>query len=149
PMYPITQSIENWLRSRARKFVMMATVNDVEYHDNVLLDFSIENSLSLSDALDLGTGIPNKLTIRFRTQKEFPPNAKIVPYIALSSDNLTWQDANIPWEDADFPWSGGHTEWMPLGEFYIDQRESERGVWTYTCYDALVFADVPYVSQLS
>lgn len=148
-MYPITQSIENWLRKRSREFVMMATVNDVEYHDNVLLDFSIENSLSLSDELELGTVIPNKLTIRFRTRQEFPPNAKIVPHIALKSDNLTWQDADIPWEDANFPWAGGHTEWMPLGEFYIDQREYERGVWTYTCYDALVFADTPYVSQLS
>lgn len=148
-MYPVSPSIENWLRKRAREFLVMATVNDVEYHDDVLLDFSIENSLSLSDELELGTVIPNKLTIRFRTQQEFAPNAKIVPFIALSADNLTWAEADIAWGDAVFPWEGGHTEWMPMGEFYIDNRTEDRGVWTYTCYDKLVFADVPYISQLT
>lgn len=148
-MYPVTESIENWLRKRNREFVAKAEVNGIEYFDDVLIDFTIENSLSLSDELELGTAIPNKLIIRFRTQQEFPPNAKIVPYLALSADNLTWMDADIAWEDADFAWEGGHTDWMPLGEFYVDNRTVDRGVWTYTCYDKLVFADVPYISQLS
>src|SRR5690606_1376096 len=44
---------------------------------------------------------------------------------------------------------GGHTDWMPLGEFYVDTREQVNDVWVYTCLDKLVFADVPYISSLA
>lgn len=148
-MYPISKFFADYLRKREREFVVKAEVNGVEYKSGVLIDFSIENSLSLSDELELGTAIPSKLTIRFRTREHFPPNAKIVPYLSLSTAGLTWQEATYPWQDAAFSWLGGSTDWMPMGEFYIDKRTEDRGVWTYTCYDKLVFADVPYISQLN
>lgn len=148
-MYPVSNLTENWLRKPNREFVVKAEVDGVEFDDDKIIDFSIENSLSLSDELELGTVIPNKLTIRFRTHQEVAPNAMVVPYLALSSEGLTWQDADVAWEDADFAWEGGTTDWMPLGEFYVDNRTEDRGVWTYTCYDKLVFADTPYVSQLT
>lgn len=132
-----------------RDFIVKVEVDGVEYGSYVLIDFSIENSLSLSDELELGTVIPNKLTIRFRMHSQFPPNAKIVPYIALKSDNLTWDEADMAWEDAEFPWEGGTTDWIPLGEFYVDNRTKDRDIWTYVCYDRLIFADMPYVSQLN
>jgi hypothetical protein len=139
----------DWLRRPNRDFAVKALVNGVEYGEDVIVDFSIENSLSLSDELELGTVIPNKLTIRFRMRSQFPPNAKIVPYIALKTDNLTWDEADMSWEDADFPWEGGTTDWIPLGEFYVDNRTKDRDIWTYVCYDRLVFADVEYVSGLN
>lgn len=148
-MYPVSNLTENWLRKPNREFVVKAEVDGVEFDDDKIIDFSIENSLSLSDELELGTVIPNKLIIRFRTHQEVAPNAMVVPYLTLSSEGLTWQDADIAWEDADFAWEGGHTDWMPLGEFYVDNRTEDRGVWTYTCYDKLVFADTPYISELS
>jgi len=137
------------VRDRNRDFTVKVDVDGVEYGTDELIDFSIENSLSLSDELELGTVIPNKLTIRFRMHSQFRPNAKIVPYIALKTDNLTWMEADIVWEDADFAWEGGHTDWMPLGEFYVDNRSKDRDIWTYVCYDRLVFADVEYVSGLN
>jgi len=148
-MYPVPTVVADWLRKPYREFAVKALVNDVEYGDDVIVDFSIENSLSLSDELELGTVIPNKLTIRFRMHSQFPPNAKIVPYIALKSDNLTWEEADMAWEDADIPWEGGTTDWIPLGEFYVDNRTKDRDIWTYVCYDRLVFADVEYVSGLT
>lgn len=148
-MYPVPTVVADWLRKPYREFAVKALVNDVEYGDDVIVDFSIENSLSLSDELELGTVIPNKLTIRFRMHSQFPPNAKIVPYIALKTDNLTWDEADMSWEEADFAWEGGTTDWIPLGEFYVDNRTKDRDIWTYVCYDRLVFADVEYVSGLN
>lgn len=148
-MYPVPTLVADWLRRPQREFAVKALVNDVEYGDDVIVDFSIENSLSLSDELELGTVIPNKLTIRFRMHSQHPPNAKIKPYISLKSDNLTWDEADMSWEDADFTWEGGTTEWIPLGEFYVDNRTKDRDIWTYVCYDRLVFADVEYVSGLN
>ena len=148
-MYPVPTLVADWLRRPQREFAVKALVNDVEYGDDVIVDFSIENSLSLSDELELGTVIPSKLTIRFRMHSQFPPNAKIVPYIALRSDNLTWDEADMSWEEADIPWAGGTTDWLPLGEFYVDNRTKDRDIWTYVCYDRLVFADVEYVSGLN
>ena len=148
-MYPVPTFMADWLRRPNRDFAVKALVNGVEYGEDVIVDFSIENSLSLSDELELGTVIPNKLTIRFRMHSQFPPNAKIVPYIALKTDNLTWDEADMSWDEADFAWEGGTTDWIPLGEFYVDNRTKDRDIWTYDCYDRLVFADVEYVSGLN
>jgi len=148
-VYPVPTFMADWLRRPNRDFAVKALVNGVEYGEDVIVDFSIENSLSLSDELELGTVIPNKLTIRFRMHSQFPPNAKIVPYIALKTDNLTWDEADMSWDEADFAWEGGTTDWIPLGEFYVDNRTKDRDIWTYDCYDRLVFADVEYVSGLN
>ena len=137
------------VHDRNREFIVKVEVDGVEYGIDELIDFSIENSLSLSEELELGTVIPNKLTIRFWTHDQFRPNAKIVPYIALKTDTLAWDTADLSWDEADFAWEGGTTDWIPLGEFFIDNRSKDRDIWTYVCYDRLVFADVEYVSGLN
>ncbi|GAV11936.1 hypothetical protein [Paenibacillus sp. NAIST15-1] len=48
----------------------------------------------------------------------------------------------------DINWNGTSTNWLPLGEFYVDFRERVNDVGAYVCYDKLVFADVPYISAL-
>ncbi len=35
------------------------------------------------------------------------------------------------------------------GIFFVDRRERVGDLWTYTCYDKLIFGDVPYVSSLT
>ncbi|MCM3041720.1 polymer-forming cytoskeletal protein [Paenibacillus motobuensis] len=62
---------------------------------------------------------------------------------------MSWLEAEYPWETMNIPWVAGATEWLPLGEFYIDTREKINDVWTHTCYDKLITADVAYISQLS
>src|SRR5690606_3821125 len=34
-------------------------------------------------------------------------------------------------------------------EWYVDNRAENNGVWTFECLDCLVFADIPYISQLT
>ena len=147
-LYPISPVFEDRLRQHGRQFYVKADINGVEYDNTSIVDFEIENSVATEEFL-FGTADISMLTIRIRTHDVIPPNAKVIPYLAMSTGDFTWANADIPWEDADFPWQGGQTSWMPLGEFYIDNREQVNDVWVFTCLDKLVFADVPYVSSLS
>lgn len=148
-MYPISPLYADYLKRHEREFLIKAIINGEEYTNAEIVEFSIENSLTLSDGFEIGTAIPNKLIIKLRSKNEIPANARIVPYLAISTEGLTWDQAIYPWQDMQIPWTGGSTEWLPLGEFFVDSREKINDVWTYTCYDKLVFADVAYISQLS
>lgn len=134
---------------RDREWMLKADIDGVEYGQNKIVDFVVERSIVPGDEFEIGATVISKLTLRLKTNSEIPPNAKIVLYLAMSTESMTWMDANIAWQDATFPWIGGHSEWMPLGEFYVDTRERVNNVWVYECYDKLVFANVPYISSLT
>ncbi|MDF9845169.1 MULTISPECIES: hypothetical protein [unclassified Paenibacillus] len=148
-MHPISNIFTEYLRRHDQEFHVKATVNGEEYTDSQIVDFSVEDRLTLSDGFEIGTAIPSKLLFRIRAAEELPANAQIIPYVALSLANMTWMEADIAWEDNPFPWTGGATEWLPMGEFYIDSRDKVNDVWEYTCYDKLVYADQPYISSLT
>ncbi|WFR64210.1 polymer-forming cytoskeletal protein [Paenibacillus amylolyticus] len=148
-MFPISPIYADYLKRPDREFIVKAVVGSEEYDDTRIVDFSIENSLSLTDGFAIGKAIPSKLTIKLRTNEVIPANARIMPYLSLSMRGMTWLQAQYPWEDMHISWTGTGTDWLPLGEFYVDDRERVNDVWTFTCYDKLVFADVAYVSALT
>jgi hypothetical protein len=148
-MYPISPLYADYLRRLDREFIVKATVQGEDYDSSKIVDFSIENSLSLSSGFEIGNAIPSKLTIKLRTNEIIPANARIVPYLSLTTAGLTWLEATYPWLDTHVPWTGTGTDWMPLGEFFVDSREKVNDVWTFVCYDKLVFADDIYVSTLT
>lgn len=148
-MFPISPIYADYLKRPDREFIVKALVGSEEYDDTKIVDFSIENSLSLTDGFAIGTAIPSKLTIKLRTNEVIPANARIMPYLSLSMRGMTWLQAQYPWEDMHISWTGTGTDWLPLGEFFVDDRERVNDVWTFTCYDKLVFADVAYVSSLT
>nr|WP_091014773.1 polymer-forming cytoskeletal protein [Paenibacillus amylolyticus] len=148
-MYPISPLYTDYLRRPDREFIVKALVQSEEYDSSKIVDFSIENSLSLNDGFEIGTAIPSKLTIRLRTNEVIPANARIVPYLSLSMAGMTWLQAQYPWQDMHVSWTGDGTDWLPLGEFFVDGREKVNDVWTFICYDKLVFADVAYISSLT
>src|SRR5690625_3357462 len=148
-MYPISQVYSDYLRRHDVEYDVKVEIDNVVFDSTKIVDFIIDNSISNMDELEIGTAIPSLLTLTLRTNEAIPPNAKVIPYISVSTDGLTWRDADFAWQDADFSWMGGNLEWLPLGEFYIDSREKVHDVWTYTCLDKLVFADVPYISSLT
>ncbi|WP_411735007.1 hypothetical protein [Paenibacillus sp. M2] len=148
-MFPISPLYTDYLRRPDREFIVKALVQSEEYDSSKIVDFSIENSLSLNDGFEIGTAIPSKLTIRLRTNEVIPANARIVPYLSLSMAGMTWLQAQYPWQDMHVSWTGDGTDWLPLGEFFVDGREKVNDVWTFTCYDKLVFADVAYISSLT
>ncbi|AGN33736.1 hypothetical protein PANG_00015 [Paenibacillus phage PG1] len=148
-MYPISPLYAALLRQPDREFKVKVNVDGTEYDNSVIADFVIDNSVTSLDGFEVGTAIPSTLTITLRTNYEIQPNAKMIPYLALSTTGLTWEQTDIPWNEMNVPWDGTGTAWLPLGEFYVDKREKINGVWTFTCLDKLVFADVAYISTLN
>ncbi|TFE30840.1 hypothetical protein [Cohnella luojiensis] len=154
-MYPISALYTEYLKRHDREFLVKADITGTEYSNDVIVDFTIENSLVLGEEFEIGTTILSKLTIKLRTEDVIAPNARIVPYLSLrlppelAGAESPWQDVAVAWQDAAFPWGGAQTEWMPLGEFYVDSREKINDTWVYTCYDRLVWADVAYISSLT
>lgn len=148
-MYPISAQYEQFLRKRTRTWLLKADIDGVEYGSSSIISFDIENSLVSGNEFEIGTAIVSKLVLKLKTNSEITDNARVVPYLGLSLADMTWLDADVAWDDADFPWAGGETEWLPLGEFYIDSREKINNSWIFTCYDKLMTANVTFISQLT
>lgn len=148
-MYPISPIFADYIKRRDKTYKVKALIDGVEYTSSSIVEFEIENILAAADEFEIGTAIPSKLIMKLRLPDAIPANAQVIPYLALSLESMTWLDAKYPWQDMHIPWASGMTEWLPLGEFYIDSREKINDVWTYTCYDKLITADVAYISQLS
>ncbi|WP_019636119.1 hypothetical protein [Paenibacillus fonticola] len=148
-MYPISPIFADYIKRLDKTYKVKALINGVEYSSADIVEFEIENILAAGDEFEIGTAIPSKLIMKLRLPDAIKPNAQVIPYLALSLESMTWLDAKYPWQDMHIPWASGMTEWLPLGEFYIDSREKINDVWTYTCYDKLIMADVAYISQLN
>lgn len=149
-MLTISPVYENFLRRRAREWKIKVDINGVEYGADQIVEIGISNEIGDgNDGFAIGTANISVCTLKLRTVDTIPPNAKVVPYVALSLGGITWDTADFAWEDADFAWDGSTpTEWLPLGTFYIDNRKQKNKVWTFECYDVLTFADVEYLSGL-
>ncbi|BFH17204.1 hypothetical protein J6TS7_59950 [Paenibacillus dendritiformis] len=148
-MYPISPIFADYLKRHDKQYIVKAIIDGQEYTSANIVEFTVENILAAADEFEIGTAIPSKLTIKLRLPEAIRPNAQVKPYIALSLDGMSWLDAEYPWLEMNIPWVAGATEWLTLGEFYIDSREKVNEVWTYVCYDKLITADVAYISQLS
>ncbi|WP_068779667.1 polymer-forming cytoskeletal protein [Paenibacillus sp. GM2] len=148
-MYPISPIFADYIKRHDRQFIVKVVIDGTEYTSAQIVEFSLNHLLAGGDNFELGTAIPSDLTLKLRLPDPIRPNAKVVPYLALSLESMSWLEAEYPWESMDIPWISGATEWLPLGEFYIDTRQKINDVWTYTCFDKLITANVPYISQLS
>ena len=138
------------LSRRSYDWLVKVDINGVEYGASKIVEFSIDHEVGdQTDGFTIGSAVISSCTLRLRTTDAIPPNAKVVPYVALSLESLSWDEADDAWLDADYPWDGsGHTEWMPLGTFYVDNRKRIDDILVLTCLDGLVYADIAYVSQL-
>lgn len=154
-MQAISDLYREYLQQRDRTWLIKVNIAGTDYGSETIVDFTIDNDLSDTDGFTVGTAISSKLVLRLKNIT-IPANARIVPYLALqlpeslNGADMAWQDADIVWQDADFPWGGNVTEWLPLGEFFVDTRAAIQGnILELTCADRLRFADVQYISGLT
>lgn len=148
-MWTIPASYIQFMRRRNLTWDMKVNIEGVDYGRDVVMDFTIDRRLTSGDAFEIGTVNLGKLEMKLKLQKELPSNAKIIPYLALDTGSLSWEEANIPWQEANFPWNGGNLGWIPMGEFYVDSRERVKNIWVYTCFDRLYLADGAFLSNLT
>lgn len=145
-MFPITPALEHFLGLRDQEWAVKVEIDGVEYGNDSIIDFEIQNDIISSDEFQVGQVIVPRLTLTMRTRDKFPASAKIVPFVGAA---LSWMNAYYPWEESHWPWTTEVAEWFPLGEFYIDTRENVDDVQVLVCYGKLIWADVPYVSTLN
>ncbi len=129
-MYETSQKYKDYISSPNRQFEVRAIIGGVVYGSNEVIEFTIDDMLTGGDELTLGTVIPAKLSIKIKTTNSIPTNAKVVPQLRLNGPD-------------------GYTEWIPMGEFYIDSRQYQNGVWTFNCVDKLITTEQPYISSLT
>lgn len=121
-------TVEQLLSEPERQFFIKADVAGTVYDTSAIVDFEFDNSLA--EEFTLGTTTLSTLNIRLRTNNIIPPNARIAPQLAMA-----YRDEQV-------------TDWVALGEWYVDSRKEQNGVWMFECLDKLVFADVPYIPSL-
>jgi hypothetical protein len=156
-MQSISNIFKEYLRQRNREWLVKVDIAGEEYGSETIVDFTVETSVSTGEELEIGTANISKLTLRLKKTITVPPNARVVPYVALSlpeeyegNAGVAWQDNEDTWETADYLWNGAVTEWLPMGEFFVDTREIVQGhILELTCLDRMRFADIAYVSSLT
>lgn len=129
-MYSTSQKFKDYIAAPNREFEVQAIIDEVIYGSDEVVEFTVEDMLTGGDELTLGTVIPAKLSIKIKTTSAIPANAKIVPELRLNG-------------------AQGYTEWIPMGEFHVDSRQYQNGIWTFSCVDKLITTEQPYISSLT
>lgn len=148
-MYPVSDLFKLLVKERDSVLIVKADVAGEEYDRKDIIDFAIESKLVTGEEFEIGTVIISQLVIKLKLKSEIPKNARIIPYVAYDTRSIAWSTAAIPWEETEIPWEGGTSEWMPLGEFYIDSRTQDDDVWRIVCLDKLIWSETEYKSTLT
>ena len=129
-MLETSQKYKDYISLPNREFEAQAIIGGVVYGSDEVVEFTVEDMITGGDELTIGTVIPAKLGMKLKTTSVISTYAKIVPQIRLNG-------------------AEGYTEWIPMGEFYIDSRKYQNGVWSLECVDKLITTEQPYVSSLT
>lgn len=129
-MITTSQMFQDYIAAPNREFEVRATIGGVVYGSDEVVEFTIEDMITGGDELTIGAVVPAKLSILIKTTSVISTNAKVVPEIRLNG-------------------AQGYTEWVAMGEFYIDSRKYQNGVWSFECVDKLITTEQPYASNLT
>jgi len=129
-VYETSPLFQEYISSPNREFRVKTIINGVEYDDKRIIQYGLEDALTENSIFAIGSVVSSKLTIQIKTEDIIASNAEIKPYIQLTGS------------DSD-------TEWVPLGVFYIDKRIKNRGVYEFTAYDRLIYANQKFDSSLT
>lgn len=146
-MYSIPDLYKGLFNAENRILDAKVVINGIDYTGAEIVEFEIDDSICSGENLEVGSAISSVLTCTIRTADIIAKNAKVQPYIRLGLD-IEWMNANVEWMNANFNWEGEYSEWMPLGEFYIESRKFSEGTWKFTCYDKLMMANQAYETTL-
>lgn len=148
-MYPINDVFADYLKKRGRTWEVFIDINGTIYGKDKIIEFSIENSLTPGSDFTIGAAVASSMSMTLRLLEDLPIGAKVIPYVTMNTDDMTWLQATYAWDQASFTWLGNNLEGMPLGEFYIDSRSKINDNYSFTCLDKLVLGNSAYISQLS
>lgn len=146
-MLSVSQQFKDAFRDPRRYVEFKAVIAGVEYGPSQIVDLTIRDSIQDGETFGIGTVFSSELGLSLRTTDEIPVNAEVRLY--LRAADLTWDMATMSWIAADVPWEDASTESIPYGVYYVDSRKEINGYWRFTCYDALLQSEQPFVSALT
>lgn len=124
------QRSETWARLAARgRFTqeVKAKIGNAEY--TAISAPIIDRSL-MPSAMSVGNCISASMKVTIRTDAEIPAAAAVQIHVRLT-DGATY------------------SEWKNFGEFFISKRETDRGLTSLECFDAMMKATQRYVDPTS
>lgn len=128
-MYNVSELFKTYSKQYDRTIEAKIEIGSVTYGIGEVVSFSIDEKIQADEDFEIGTAIASKLELILRTGDSIASGSKISPYIR-------------------FLGSIGTTEWLKMGEFFIDSRTLENNVWKFTCYDKLIFGEQDFISSL-
>ena len=102
-------------------------INGVRYGPEAEVSHSVE--ASLFEAFGIGNAMSATLSLSLYAE-EIPRGAEIKRYVRLVNGAQS-------------------SEWLPKGEFFVNRRVSEDGLWTLEAYDAMLKADITWTPKIS
>lgn len=146
-MLNVSQQFKDAFRDPRRRVEFKATVNGLEYGPEQIVELSVTDRIQDGSAFTIGTVASSELVLSLRTTDEIPVNAEVRLY--LRAAQLIWDMTTLSWVAADTPWNDASSESIPYGVYYIDKRKQTGDYWQYTCLDAMVLAEQPFISRLA
>lgn len=129
-MYEVSELFKTYSKQHDRILESKAEIGGMTFLDNEIVEFTIDDDITPTDDFIIGMSTSSKLTLSLRTNETIPINSKIVPYIRFTGEQ-------------------GPSEWLKLGEYYIDSRTIDLKVWKFTCYDKMVYGEQDFISSLT
>ena len=116
-----------------RRFTSRVFVRGVEFTDETIVDFRIEETVNPDDSFMIGSVGATKLELTLLHTEEKPvdavENAVIRPEIALEVD--------------------GEFVYLPMGVYYAEKVDKKKGSIKITAFDSMVKFEKPYISHLT
>jgi hypothetical protein len=129
-MYNVSELFKKYARSHDRMIDSKVEVGNLAFTGTEIIEFSIDDNLIGFEDFIIGTTCSSRLDLSLRTSAAIPENAKIIPYIRFLGNE-------------------GTSEWLKLGEYFIDSRSIENDVWKFVCYDKLLYGEQEFISSLT
>ena len=129
-MYVVSDLFKQYLALYDREWDVKIIIGAKTYLNNDVIDFEIGDSITSSDDFSLGEVISSTLVVSIHTSDIIPSNAKLMPYVRLNGVS-------------------GYTEWLPLGEYYIDERKFQNSVFKFSCFDRFIYGQMTYIPKIS
>lgn len=130
-MLSVSNSFLNSIEADARQILLRAYINETQLTGDNLIDLTVTEAVNASGGLSMGATISSKLVMKIKT----PASPLLISGVVKPEVSCFGVD-----------------EWVPLGEFYINEAVSNDDFetsFTITAYDAFSKTECPYVPRIS
>lgn len=130
-MYNVTQDFLNYIKQNSRQFKATLTIRDITFIDDDIISIDLDENVNPDETFMLGSVGSTKLEV---TLMNVPgtlilDGADVTAVISL--------------------YTGSTFEDVPMGVFWVDEIDKNKGITKLTCYDNMIKLEKAYFSDLT